>query len=126
MRVISAEVFDDLISTTGPVWLSGSQFNAAVGAADLVVIQACTRAVTGTLPTLTVQAQHSADNQNWVNTQSVEISGLSISNDLSLFAVVNLGAVRLAYLRFQISLGGTSPQCRLRLYATGRSHAGTS
>lgn len=129
MRVISTEIFDDLIIGAGP-WFSGAQFNTALGAADIVVIQACTRAVSGTSPTLTVQAQHSADNQFWINTQALpEINGLSIANETTLVAQVAAGATSLmllANLRFQITLGGTSPQCRLKLYATGRSYAGHS
>jgi len=123
MRILNTQIFDDVITSTGVTWYSPADMNDSLGAADGFAIQACTTLVGGTLPTLTVQAEHSGDGENWIATPSAEISGVLIANSSTFVGwreMFNSNLVPLANLRFRITLGGTAPQCRLRLYFTGR------
>lgn len=128
MRILSALLFDDLISTTASTWYSSSETWSQMGGPDVIALQACARGVAGTVPTLTIQAQHSNDSQLWLNVSgSPEISAtLSTTspNETITYGQVNFVNL-LSYVRFKITLGGTSPQCFLRLYGTGRAKAGS-
>ena len=84
MRVFSEEVFDDIISGTDDIWYSGDQFDLPLGISDFLAIQAVTSAVSGADPKLTVQVEHSSDDQNWVEVSGTpEINNVEIDNDES-------------------------------------------
>lgn len=123
MREFNKDVFDEIISGTGNTWYTPASFNDLLGSADFLGIYAATTNVSGTSPTLTVQAQHSADGQNWVNVSGTpELSAVSIASNTGYYGSDNgLAPVLASFVRFQITLGGTSPQCRLKLSVTGRS-----
>jgi hypothetical protein len=126
MLIVHVLAFDDIISGTAVAWYTPSRLNASLGAADAFAVQAVTRFVSGTDPTLTVLAEHSADQLNWVATPTPEINAVPLVGD-DTFDGARDGATDLAllgFLRFRISLGGVSPQCRLKLYVTGRVRAG--
>lgn len=121
MRVANFQVFDDFISGTGAIWYSSADLNRSLGQADMYAIHAVATNVAGTSPTLTVGAQYSSDGQNWFSPQN-DINAQPLVNGGSLVGF-NAGSTPLgANIRFQISLGGTSPQCRLKLYFTGRTN----
>lgn len=121
MLLDHALVFDDIISGTTSTWYSPSEMNARLGAADAFAVHACTTFVSGTGPTLTVQAEHSSDGESWIATPAPPEISTAIANDSSYWGSrdpYNMNMMGL--LRFKITLGGTNPQCRLKLYATGR------
>jgi hypothetical protein len=127
MRLFTLEVFDDVISGTGTNWYSTAMHNSILGSADVFAIQAVTTGVSGTTPTLTVRLQSAADAENWANAAgTAEINAQGIANETSLVGTnsADPGMIQ-ANVRLQISLGGTSPKCRLRLYVTGHAY-GTS
>lgn len=127
MRIFNAKVFDEIISGTDPTWFSSAELNSAIGAAEVLVIQACTTDVSGDETKLTVHSQSSADNQHWIESEPAEISEQEIESDRSYIGEVNpLGLNLLPHVRFKIKLGGTNgPRCRLKLYVTGRDFGGT-
>lgn len=123
MRIFNTKVFDDVISGT-TTWLTPAEFDAHLGQADSLAFQAVTEGVQGISPTLTVWSEHSADGQNWVATGSFVFQDQSIQEGLSYQgSYTPFGTVPplAAHVRLRISLGNTSPKCRLKLYATGRN-----
>lgn len=125
MRVFNIQVFDTVITGTSTTWYSRSEFDGHLAQADGLVIHACVSNVGGTTPTLTIVSEHSPDSENWIATGASEINNVAIANNASFsagnfgFTSANLGA----YVRYRITLGGTNPQCRLKLFVTGRDHA---
>ena len=120
MRWYNQQIFDDIITGTGTSWYSPADFNDLLGTADAFAVAAAVSAVSGTSPTLTVQAEHSCDGQNWNATASAEIS-TAIANDLLYWGYrYEETTILMSLVRFKITLGGTTPQCRLKLFATGR------
>lgn len=124
MLIQNIQIFDRIISGTATTWYSPAFLNADLGAADVFAVQATTTLVAGTSPTLTVQSQHSSDDQNWMATPSAEISTSMSEGGAYVGRKTVLDLVLLANIRFAISLGGTDPKCRLRIYFAGRAYAG--
>src|SRR6185503_12598294 len=104
--VVSEKVFDDVINGTSTTWYSPVSLNDRLGRGDYFGVQASVTGLTGTSPTMTVQLQHSGDNQNWVSTAAPEIS-TSIANDTS-YAGSRSGIVFMNFVRVAIALGGTN------------------
>ena len=125
MRQSTLFVFDDFISGTGTTWYSGAEFNAKIGMADMFAVFALVQPpVSGTSPTVTVASQHSVDGRNWIATGSTELSAVAIAANGAYYGGNPghfFGAALAPFVRLAITLGGTSPQCRLKLYVTGRS-----
>lgn len=119
MRAFTILAFDDMISGTASTWYTPMDLNDLLGASDALVLHASTSAVTGTGPTLTCQVEHSASAEDWAAVGLAQIS-TSIANDGSYKGLVDtFNPVMLGFVRVKITLGGTSPACRLKLYATG-------
>jgi hypothetical protein len=121
MRVYNLQVFDDTISGTSTTWYSNGDFNRSLGAADELALAAHVASVSGTSPTLTVQVEHCADGVSWRSTPSAEISAGALTNDVVLVGMRTTATVLLPFVRMKITLGGTTPACRLKLYVTGRA-----
>lgn len=126
MRQSSLFVFDDFISGTASTWYSGAEFNAKIGQSDFFAVVALLQPpVSGTSPTITVASQHSVDGRNWIATGVIELSAVSIANN-GVYSGSNAGhlygGTPLApFVRLAITLGGTNPQGRLKLYVTART-----
>jgi hypothetical protein len=123
MHLFTLDVFDDIISGTGGTWDSASIHNGVLGSADVISIHAVTTGVSGTSPTLTVRLQSAADGEYWTNAATnPEINGLAIANETILVGTNTAAGMIQANARLRITLGGTSPKCRLRLSVTGRAY----
>ena len=117
-------VFDELIKDTGNYYTS-TALASRLGNADELCLFARTTHVSGTSPTLTVEIEHSPNGQDWAPTWTPQVSALPISNEGAYAGQLLLfDPALLAHVRLRIALGGTSPACRLKLYATGRSRGG--
>jgi hypothetical protein len=123
MIVFSGLVFDQSISGTGDTWYTSAEHNDSLGLGDELAIHAVTTGVSGTGPAITCRVETSANGKDWYDAQGVnEISG-GISNDATLEGSVAMVLVVLQrFVRGRVALGGISPACRLKLYATGRSY----
>lgn len=125
MRTLTILAFDEIIAGTGNTWYTPDSYHAEIGACDFLVIMAATSGASGTSPTLTCQFEHSADGRNWLpNGTTPEINGFGIANDASTW-----GAPANPFLRFvrvKITLGGTNPACRLKLFINGRASVADS
>lgn len=122
MLVVAEKVFDNVVSGAGTNWYSPAQLNEKLGEAEVFTVHASVTGLTGTSPTLTLQLEHSGDNQLWVALGSpAQINGVSITNDTSYSGALGLTPV-LNFVRLRISLGGTNPQCRLKVYVTGHDY----
>jgi len=124
MRIQTLQVFDQFINGTGTTWYSGSQYNDVIARADFFAIQGCATSVTaGAL--LTVWRDISADGENWLPgyASTPEIQNAAISTTPTAAGYFYPAGVvpTPGYARLAITLGGTSPQCRLKLYVTLRS-----
>jgi S1-C subfamily serine protease len=115
MRLFTEQVFDMVLSGTGP-WHTSDALTEVLGSPDAFAVQAVATGVSTPAPTLTVVAEHSADSQNWHPSPSPAINQ-AISNG-STFA--GAGQVLLGRMRFKVTMSGSSPACRLKVYVTGR------
>jgi hypothetical protein len=122
MRLFSATVFDDLIAGTALVWYTSSEAIDLLAQADVMSLHVCPRGVSGNSPTLSVNVEHSADAQLWATAQALVVNS-SLQNETTLYASTSTTATLLSFVRFRISLGGTSPKCFLKVYVTGRARA---
>lgn len=113
-------VFDEIINQTTARYTSGD-LTRLLGRADALAIHAVTTLVAGTAPTLRIQVEHSADGRVFVQRVSgvPEIPATAISNDAAFTGTTWLGVSLLAYVRLAITLGGTSPLARVRVFVTG-------
>lgn len=121
MLVVAEKVFDNVVSGAGTSWYSPAQLNERLGGAEKFAVHASVTGLTGTSPTLTVQLEHSGDDQFWIALGAAQISGVAISNDTSYQGTQDITPV-LNFVRVRIALGGTSPQCRLKVYVTGHDY----
>lgn len=126
MKLFNQTVFDENIASTATTWYTSAEHNDRLGLPDVLMIQAVATNVTGTTPTLTLQVEHCADGQNWINlkpTGGPEIAAAAINTTPVNYAYVSsVTTIPLSFVRFRISLGGTSPQCRLKVLVTGRTY----
>ena len=122
MRTLNVLAFDEVVTGTGTTWYTPQALNSELGRCDIFGLQAYTTGVLGTSPTLTVSLQHSGDDQNWrvLSSSLPELNATSISSDTSRYAYRS-DASPARFVRAAITLGGTNPQCRLKLFITGRS-----
>lgn len=122
MQIFNTVVFDESLSGTGTTWYSDADYSDTLGQCDSLAIEARTTAVSGTSPTLTVQVEHSADAQNWLSLAgTAEINAQAIANDAAIVPVIGGPTViPLGFVRLRVTLGGTTPACRLKIHATGR------
>jgi hypothetical protein len=124
MLMFAQPVFDDSISGTSLTWYTAAEQNGALGACDQLAFQVITGNVSGTSPTLTVRVQVSGDNQNWVNaagTAEINAQALAASSNGNYYISKLVSNVLMGHVRLAITLGGTNPQTRLKIYAAGRS-----
>ena len=125
MRIATLTLFDETISGTSTTWYTPASSYDALGKGDTFAFAAAVYNVTGS-PTLTVQVEHSADGQNWLNYHA--ISGPEInqslttasSNTLFTAQADGMNPVLLSLVRLRVQLSGATPQCRLKLTATTR------
>lgn len=123
MRVSTLSLFDETISGTSTIWYTPASTYDALGRGDGFAFAAAVYSVTATT-TLTVQVEHSADGQNWINRSSAEINqSIANASNTAIVATVD-GAlpVLLHLVRLRVQLSGTNPQCRLKLTATTRNY----
>jgi hypothetical protein len=125
MQLFHTLVFDDAIEGTTAVY-SDSPFNAELATADKFQIMGVVSqvSVSAGTPTITVQLEHSANNRNFVNKSgTAEINATTLSTTAITVVTGNdAGSVPFGgFLRLRITLGGTSPKARVRLWVTGRS-----
>ena len=124
MRTLNVLAFDEVIVGTGKTWYTPQNLNAELGQCDIFALHAFTTGVAPT-STLTVAFEHSGDGQHWTPlSAAAELNAVSISSDASSYGFMPGTAGHPArFVRAAIALGGTSPQCRLKLFITGRTFA---
>src|SRR5579871_1668057 len=118
MRKANERIFDDVVTGTTTVYSSG-EFNELLGRHDRISLFLVVDTVSGTSPTITVQLQHSSDERNWVNKNGTpEINALVISPTATTTEAANdaTGNYGCHSVRAAITLAGTNPSCRVRLY----------
>ena len=122
MRIFHALVFDTTIEGTTALY-SDPQYNDPLGAADALSLFAVGDTASGTSPTLTAQMEESGDQVHWnAKAGTAEINAASLSTSANTIAVGrDSGSTPSSgFVRLKVSLGGTSPKARIRLWATGR------
>ena len=117
MRVFEQLLFDQTISGTSDTWYTPDEYSDLLGAADVLELAVHTTNVTGTAEA-TVTMQHSADGRHWNDIGDVHSGSIS-SNRVSRGSA-GLNPANLSLVRLKVTLGGTDPQCRMKLYAMGR------
>ncbi len=122
MKVYHQLVYDDAVEGTTPVYTS-PKWNELLASTEVIVIAVYATQVSGTNPTLSVRSQVSGDERNWFPVQAnpeINAQVLSLSGQTSLSARSAATDPISGFRRFEITLGGTSPKTRLRIFATGR------
>ena len=115
------KVFGSALSGTTAV-TTPAELNGVLSQAEKFFVFARTAAVSGTNPTLTVKLQHSNDNENWSDKSTlINAAALKAGQVEASFGSDAGSTVGGAFMRLQISLGGTSPQASIEIYLCGRS-----
>lgn len=120
MRQQNIIAFDDSVEGTTAVYTTPA-WNDQLGASNKWYLQAITSNVSGTSPTLSVQAETSPNERDWTNLTSIpEVNGVSLSASARTISAIVSGQNSLGFVRFRITLGGTFPKARVMLYVTTR------
>lgn len=121
MLLFNQEVFDDIIDTT-QWWYTSTDYNELLGRADGLLLLVYPTLVSGTSPTLTVALDQSNDNQHWFQSIAPILNAQALVNNQILQAsqVVTASPI-FAFCRLRFFLGGTTPQCQLKMTVVGRS-----
>lgn len=126
MRVANLQLFDEIISGTATtsVYYTPTNTYEPLGRGDVMCFSAVVYNATGAGATLSVQVEHSADGQNWVNVNpSAEISQAVAGNQMFVANPHTANRLLLHFVRLRAQFtAGTTPQCRLRLAATTRAY----
>src|SRR6266545_5877224 len=126
MRTFTLAAFDEVLTGSAVTWYTSANYNTILGSADWIGVHAVTTDASGTSPTLTCQIEHSGDARNWVSVQGTpEIDHQAVllgqENTFSGAIPTLLYPPLLKFVRIKLFLGGTAPQCRLKLHITGRA-----
>jgi hypothetical protein len=128
MLAFNKLVFDNTISGTAGAWYSPCVYDDLLGTADALHLMVHSMGVTGTSPTITCRLEHSANGRNWSQVSgTAEINAQALVIDTAIGSATPALETITPYLRFvrvKITLGGTSPSARLRIYAIGRVSGG--
>lgn len=119
-RIFHQVVFKDQVDGTIPM-ITGQEFYETLGRADELSVQTRATGSTGTSPTLTVELWGSNDGQNWV-TLATLVNAANISSTPYESIADTTGTTLAAYLRFQMTLGGTSPTANVTIAVCGRTN----
>ena len=131
MLTFSLPIFEDFL--VGQTALStGSEHARLLSLADQLAIQVLTWKVVGVSPTFTLAIEHSMDGRRWVarsGTPEILTQPLSLTAPTVLFGHDPGLTSRLAFTRFTLTLGTTSPTQPLssyvRILVSGRDKAKT-
>lgn len=120
MLYFSTLVFDEIIVGTGTTWYTSAEFNAQLGSADMLALCAWVSYVSGNVPTLTCQAEHSPDGEHWAPEAATPAINAGIAGPDQVITA-SPHHQHLALVRYAVTLNGMSPKCRLKLYVSGRT-----
>lgn len=126
MREFTVQVFDETITGTSTTWYTSATFNDLLGSADELIVHAVADGVSGTVPTLTVGVDHSCNGIDWINVgwTASTLTGQTLANDTTYYGFFpTFFPPLLTYARLRVFLGGTTPSCRLKVFACGRASA---
>jgi hypothetical protein len=129
MLAFNKLIFDNTISGTAGTWYSPCVYDEILGSADAVFLMVHAMGVSGTSPTITCRLEHSANGRSFKEVSgTAEINAQALVTDTAIKSTSPTSLVTLTpYLRFvrlKVTLGGTSPSARLKIYATGRVSGG--
>lgn len=125
MRTLIQQVFDRWIGGSSGVWHTSPDLEGLLGQSDFYAIQASITNLEGVLPKLTVLSEHSSDGKHWAPTGTTEIDNVLMLPDAIIVGASASDVVLGARLRFRITLSGSNPRCRLKLFFTGRATGGS-
>ena len=125
MRTFHILAYDQILEGTGTTY-TDPQLQPTFGSADLLRLFAVAEQVTVTsgTPTLTVQLEESADRVMWSNkTGTAEINAVTLSTTAVTMArgFDNGSTPNSGFIRMRLTLGGTNPRARVKLWVTGRT-----
>lgn len=121
VRAFNQLVIDTTITGTVPV-CSPSEFDELLGRADELLFEVEVESVAGTTPTLTLDVYHCNSGKKFVIAPSgTIITAASIASvpyrDLAKYSSSTLGSL----VQLVVTLGGTTPVARVRVWACGRT-----
>jgi hypothetical protein len=110
-------VFDDTVSGTTPRY-TPARLNEDLGRADVARFLVAVSGVSGTAPTLTVDAEGSLDARTWFLIDGAALLSTPLTDNATYLAITAL-VVTGSMMRLKFTLGGTTPQCHLKVFAAG-------
>jgi len=119
-RIFHQVVFKEQVDGSVPM-LSGQSLYETLGRADELSVQVRATGSTGGSPTLKVELWGSNDGQNWVSLITL-VNNVNIASTPYEHIANTSGTTLAAYLRFQVSLGGTDPTANVSVAVCGRTH----
>lgn len=118
-RIFQQVVFKEVVDGTTPVY-SASEFNESLARADQLSVYIRASGSSGTSPTLSVRLLGSNDGLNWFEQVDFHESPVGIST-LYENNFDTTEAVLAAFLRFEVTLGGTNPAATVSIAVCGRT-----
>ncbi len=122
MLFFAGTVFDEAVSSGG-TWYSSSEFDDDM-AGDLIAMLASVTDLSGTAG-LIVDAQHSADGQNWDRiggaAAALVINAGSVTNNTNYYGSVSFAVTTLRFIRLKVTTSGTGT-FRVKIAVTSRNY----
>ena len=119
MRLYQMALLNEHVEGTTPIDTS-QESSEALARAKIIVLHIVATQGAGTSPTLTVKAMHGGDGRRWVDAVTL-VNAQSLAST-PYEVIVDTSSVELAgFVKFQVTLGGTTPSAYIQITATGRS-----
>jgi len=124
MLIFQQKIYDNLVSGTSSVF-TDTGYAGLLGSVEHLSFYAELSGVTGTLPTVTMQLESSADGARWQSQQALPeliAAPLFPGYNLQFFRNTSGNPVS-SGVRLRIALGGTAPVAVIRIWSIGLSPA---
>jgi hypothetical protein len=114
--LFNEKVFEDTLVGAGP-WYTPGYYNGVLGSAEMLVIMGVVTNFAGSSPLLRVFLEFSADEVSWLDFGFPFLTKSSSDPPV----ISSVAGSFYEFTRLRIDMTGTTPQCRLKLYVTGRT-----
>jgi hypothetical protein len=102
---------------------SSTDLNRHLASVDQLAVEVCADQVSGTVPILAVELQHSGDGVNWLTRLGLTTMVLSSSSTNVGFGSDDGSTPALGLCRVSLTLSGTTPAAHVKVHVTGRDAA---
>ncbi len=122
MRRFNREVYNETHDIGATSRYTSAEFNDVLGSSDKLVVQYRAVKIAGTSPTLTIKLEGSNNGVDWVLIETL-VNAASLTAAQVNSALATSTATLPAFVRFAITMGGTTPSAEVQIIACGRDNA---